>query len=719
MIRLVDVTMRGESDLGPFSGSFTFAPGLQVISAHNRFGKSLAVTSIAWCLGLERMFGLNDNDPARFSVAVREIIELGGQTNVGVRSSEASLTLERGDGARVRITRAIKGDPAESFVEEIAQDGTVERSSRLFARKLTMKDETGGLHRFLFEWGALQHMPVMTTRGDEAELYLENIAPLFYIDQSEGWTDLQALQVHRYGLLEVSEIAVEYLLGATEAIQARFARQAAAARENRLKGEAAVIAAAVTNLFQRHGWITPWSEHGTVADITDRWSARTLVATLKSELDIDLSAQMAMHRDRADTLRELISKGDIDPRSTAAASDASQVVVELKEQRHARREELRILRRQSLDQQELVASIEHRHHSARDILRLKKEGIGRIEYVECPTCHRSIDPATFALTAQSVTSVQAHIDALSRDQRLIRSNIDAVDDQILRVVAELADVESKLLDAERALVAVNQAVGSVREQITKAATDLIAVEREIDKVNATGQELRDLQIRIDAWIDEARGIKVAPVHKFDLERRVNAFTAFLRVFLKALGHGELLAQPTAEIRLDERYIPYLGPRRLRSLGSASDQPRLIGAYTLALAAAAEATGGIHPGLVVLDEPLQQNPDHPHRQMFVDFLTSDLLRKTSVQTIIFTWLQEPELKRLVEANVPLVNPREPHFLSLVPPAKRKPASDSKTKGESEDADAGKQAPTGDSQAEGETSGQSRATNARTPGKTDHH
>lgn len=668
MIRLVDVSVRGESDLGPFSGSLAFAPGLQIISAHNRFGKSLAVTSIAWCLGLERMFGLQDNDPARFAVAVRDVIEVGGHTNVPVRSSEASLTIERADGARVRLTRAIKGDPAEILVEEMASDGSAVRTSRLYARKFTMKDETGGFQHFLFEWSGLTRTPIMNSRGEEAELYLENIAPLFYIDQSEGWTDLQALQVHRYGLLEVSEIAVEYLLGATEAIQARFTRQAIAARDNRLKSEAATIAASVTALFQRHGWITPWSEHGSVSDIADRWSGRTLVSTLKSALDVDLAAQQAMHRARADVLRELLSKGALDPKSTVAASDASQGVVELKEQRHARREELRILRRQSSDQQELLSNIDHRLHSAKDILRLKREGIGRIEYIECPTCHRSMDPATFALTSQSSTSVQAHIDALSRDQRLVASNIDSVDDQILRIVAELGEVEGRLSDAERALAAVNQAVGSVREQLTKAATDLIAVEREIDRVAATGQELRDLQVRIDAWLDQARGVSIAPVHEFDLERRVNEFTTQLRRFLRALGHGELLAQPTAEIRLDERYIPYLGPRRLRSLGSASDQPRLVGAYTLALAAAATATGGLHPGLVVLDEPLQQNPDAPHRDFFIDFLTSDLLRATDVQTIIFTWLQEPELQRLTRAGVRLVNPREQHFLSLVAPEK---------------------------------------------------
>ena len=95
--------------------------------------------------------------------------------------------------------------------------------STLLARKLTMKDEAAGLQNFVFAWCGLPRTSVLDNRGEPSEIYLENIAPLFYIDQNEGWTDLQALQVHRYGLLEVSDIAVEYLLGAVEAIEVRFA----------------------------------------------------------------------------------------------------------------------------------------------------------------------------------------------------------------------------------------------------------------------------------------------------------------------------------------------------------------------------------------------------------------------------------------------------------------------------------------------------------------
>jgi len=528
-----------------------------------------------------------------------------------------------------------------------------------------MTDDAAGLQNFLFVWCSLPRTRIVTNRGDESELYLENIAPLFYIDQNEGWTDLQALQVHRYGLLEISDVAVEYLLGATAAIGQRFQRQTIEANEARLKAEASGLASQVTALFERHGWITnTWSDHGGIASIAKRWSAQTLTDSLKKELNVDLGEQQTALRERAEKLRTYLTQGKLDPNSATAPSDASQAVVELKDQRHKRREELRILRRQQSDQQELFANIEHRLHSARDVLRLKKEGIGRIEIVECPTCHRSLDPSTFNLTAQSTESVEAHIAALQRDRTLILTNITSSEQQLIRLSADLANVEHRLLQAERALSTVNEAVGTSREQLAKAASDLASTESEIGRVAETARELLELQTRIKGWIGKAGVAETVTSDKTDLDRRLKEFTNRLRELLKALGHKAILSQPGADLHLHDHYIPYLGSRRLRSLGSASDQARLVTAYVLALAVASEAEGGLHPGFVVLDEPLQQNPDEAHRDLFIEFLTSETARELKVQTIIFTWLHAPELDTLRTKGVSVMTPEGEHFLHLV-------------------------------------------------------
>ena len=243
------------------------------------------------------MFGLQDNDPARFPVAVRDVIEFPGETDVPVLESRAAITLERTGGERLRLTRDIKGSPPNVVVEELAADGRVTRTSTLLARKQTMKDETAGLQNFVFSWCGLPRTAVVDNRGEPSELYLENIAPLFYIDQAEGWTDLQALQVHRYGLLEISDIAVEYLLGAVEAIEARFAsrpsRRARLSSKPRPKpsprGQRTLSAPRLD-----HAVVGPrqrsmlWQSAG----------ARGLHATLKEELNIDLGADASRLRTR-------------------------------------------------------------------------------------------------------------------------------------------------------------------------------------------------------------------------------------------------------------------------------------------------------------------------------------------------------------------------------------------------------------------------------------
>lgn len=70
MIRLSFVEVSGISSKGPFGGRLDFGPGVQIVSAKNSFGKSLAAKSIAWCLGVEVIFGVQANDIAFFPDAV-------------------------------------------------------------------------------------------------------------------------------------------------------------------------------------------------------------------------------------------------------------------------------------------------------------------------------------------------------------------------------------------------------------------------------------------------------------------------------------------------------------------------------------------------------------------------------------------------------------------------------------------------------------------------
>jgi len=156
---------------GPFAGTLDLLPGLQVVSARNAYGKSLASTAVVWCLGLEPIFGTQDNDPICFPEAAREELDLLDRPATQVLSSECSIRLIHEDGRSLKLTRAIKGDCRTVRVEEQTVEGQIRRS-KLVARRETMQDEHGGLQRFLFDWLKWPRHEVTTFRGAAAEIYL-------------------------------------------------------------------------------------------------------------------------------------------------------------------------------------------------------------------------------------------------------------------------------------------------------------------------------------------------------------------------------------------------------------------------------------------------------------------------------------------------------------------------------------------------------------------
>lgn len=663
MISLLSVEVSGESSIGRFGGKLTFAPGLQVISADNAFGKSLAVKTVAWCLGLEAMFGVSDNDASFFPLAAREEIDLRGQTGLEVLSSRGSIVLSHTDGRVLTISRDIKGNPSVAAVEE--RDGAGKsRSSRLQARYKSMADEHGGLQRFLFEWLGWPRVEVATFKGTTTDLYLENLAPLFYVEQDEGWTDIQARQVTRYQQQQIGQVAVEYILGATGAIAARLAQQNAIQREAGLRASARTIAERVGAIFARHGWAVDWTAGGSMREILARWSSRSLLDALRRDAGVDLADEVSRLSTSATSLRRSLTNRPIDPMDVSAHANASRRVIDLKTRRHELDEELHTLRAQEEEITSLFASLEQRLHAAEDVLRLKTAGVGRLEHIECPTCHRDLDVTTFLLTDQSVDTVGAHVEALKRDRDLVRKNVQALRIRLAGVVAESSRVASDFRDAERALLTVTEAVGTVREQLAQTAANLSATERQLERLKDTTEEIRQTQEIVDNWLDSARQIQKEILPDRDLAGRVRVFTNALREYLIALGHSSVRPDNVSEIRLDDQYVPFLGNRRLRSLGSASDKSRVVAAFSLALAAASMEIQGFHPGFVLLDEPFQQNPDVKHRDLFSNFLSSNL---TGFQVIVVTFLQPNEVAELSKRGVPVqLFPTGTHFLSLVAP-----------------------------------------------------
>jgi hypothetical protein len=241
---------------------------------------------------------------------------------------------------------------------------------------------------------------VPTFRAGGSEIYLENLAPLFYIDQDEGWSNIQALQIARYAQQEISEIAVEYLLGALEAVRARAMRLESEQRARDLKESARLIAEQAMDAMIRRGWRLEWSSHGSLKEIITRWNARKFREVLQDSTNLDIGGRLQVVRTRSEQLRSALTSRPVDVTDTSASVIASQKAISLKEQRHSLNGDLNSLRIQQEQASMLLDSLEHRLLGATELVRLKKSGVGRLDHLECPTCHRDMDATIFGLSSQ-------------------------------------------------------------------------------------------------------------------------------------------------------------------------------------------------------------------------------------------------------------------------------------------------------------------------------
>ncbi len=128
MIEIEQIVINGMSSGGAFAGVLKLDPGLQIISGGNHYGKSLTATVIAWCLAVEPMFGISDNQPICFPEAARERLDFGDGTQHLVTASRGGLFIKHSDGRRLQLWRAIKGDTTVIDVPEISDSGEIKTS---------------------------------------------------------------------------------------------------------------------------------------------------------------------------------------------------------------------------------------------------------------------------------------------------------------------------------------------------------------------------------------------------------------------------------------------------------------------------------------------------------------------------------------------------------------------------------------------------------------
>ncbi len=664
MITLVRGGVRGRTDRGEFNGELRFSSGITVIQGDNHRGKSTIAASIAWCLGLEPLFGVQPNDPGFFAEAARSQMVYPDGKHAAVISSEAYLELKIGETAMILRRPILGGKP--DFVEmELKASG--EKRNLLIGRG-TLEDDVGGFQATLFKAAGMPVETVLTPNGRPSAIYFENQAALFFIEQRLGWANVQALQTRRYQQLEIEEATVEYLLGLRLRLAKRREVQKQVLEESSRKREISEWAEKVVELALARGWKLTLAPRGSVADLAERFRNYRLRDEFKRQFNWDFMAESERLARLIEQLDKAMNAKTAPKARDAAASEASSRVVGLKHSLHDKREQAETLRRQIESQDQLLKATNGRVESAEDLLRLKESNVGFLDRTECPTCRSVVDPETFKLRAQTSAEVDMSIESGKRDAEVLRYSIRATNHQLQKLLNEMREVEREYEAAQRALRMISSADNPNAEGVAALASKMLSAERDIERARALETALGDLQAQLGKWLVDV-GTDTQSDADAEAERRetrvVEEFEASFRKFIGAFGHGDA-SRELNHVRLDERYVPMVGKRRLRSLGSASDQPRMVLSYAWSLLDAAVRNHGSHPGFLLVDEPLQQNPDEHHLKAFCEFIAARSSEERG-QVIIVTTLQAPEREFFKNSKVPFVDLGDRYVLVPVPEA----------------------------------------------------
>lgn len=624
MIRVNHIRLRSVTDTHVYGSDIPLAPGLNVIQADNSSGKSTSVQAIVFGLGLERSLGPRLEVPLPY--AMRERIRRTKESDYEVvRRSYVMLEIENKSGERMTIRRDITGgaDPKlmQTWNASIADVDTSNPPQRdFFSADSGAALREGGFHFHLARFIGWDLPSVPRFDGGESPLYIETLFPMSFVEQKRGWNTVLGPFPTFLGIQDMSRRVMEFLLD----LDAGKVRR----RRSELRKELSLIEARFDvqrkEVLEGTGGLARLD--GVPKVPTEAFATAESIRLLVFYRDEWRSLQ-----DVETDIRQRIK--DVDKRELKALDEAEG---ELKqklgeaEDRHEQlvsgiallRQDFNLTNEEASAFRKRIASLTEDLRQNQDAKKLQELGSALGEASSsntCPTCHQHVNHELLPSTNAIVMGVDENI-------AFIRSQLDLYESS-LGSSSELLD---QLTVRYRSL---NEDLQETRAYIRSLKRDLLRPA--FSPSRSEIEEIVRLQGRLDRWasleeqldssIDNLKATaKEAIATKRELNdlgsgklslrdnQKLQLLQSMTQRFLQDFGFTSF--KPTDITLSEDDFRPQVttdveeGARQQRDIGfeaSASDYVRLKWSYYIALLNVADMFETKHPGLLVFDEPGQQ------------------------------------------------------------------------------------------------------------------
>lgn len=660
-LRLISIRLRAETYYGLMGRNLDFSDGLNLIRADNSKGKSTALNGIIFALGLEGMLSSSHRIPLAY--AMTDTILIDGKEEEVVQS-HVSLIVENSSGRRIRITRYSKHPQRKTnliTVEEAGASGGFDTPRDYFVRRKGAAQNDAGFHRYFADFLGLDLPRVTKNDGTESLLYLETLFPYSFVEQKRGWSGIQARMPVYLGIRDVGKRSTEFILG-LDSLYKLLDQQRVRSRLNQLEanwqnklGKLAEFSG--TGRIILENLPTRVSEEVQTTDISPLTVVNEEWVEISMAIDAFQSELLELHRQGipkvGDSSVELESEL---AQLESALQESLSVSAAIRNKKYQQEQ----LRKQVAMRIEALQDDLQRHKDVQVLERLGSEySPSLLSKKLCPTCHQEvtdgIDISSHAMTSeQSIDFIQKQLDTFKSILNDHDRVISAIGARETGLTARIRDSRGEIRALRETLQAANSdpSVASIEHRIR--IENLIAELQDIQRrINSARDEIVEAQQQWQAEHTVLMKLNTNVRSRHD-EGVIQSIQESVRKQLESYGFSSL--DPKL-IEIDSNsYRPVYEGFDLGFELSASDMVRLIWAYLFAFLQVGQNPGGRHFGLLILDEPRQQETD---KNSFSALLHHASLEGSSGAQVIFA-TSEP-----YESLQSMLNKSDANIINLAP------------------------------------------------------
>ena len=654
-MRVRHLHLRVSTNKGLYGTRLEFKDGLNLIRADNNMGKSTCIQAMIYALGLERMLGPSSVVPLPH--AMTQYLS-DSEGDVQVLESEVLMEIIGADDQVLTIQRSVIGQRDSKLISVWHGPKLSDPSQSFDQRDFFVRDpgaaiREAGFHTFLADFLGWTLPQVARYSGLECPLYLEVIFPLFFVEQKHGWSGIQANVPTYFGIREVAKRACEFAMHLDAAALVEE-RQRLRQEEDRIRSQWKSLRSALSaSLRMIHSRVTAIPELP-----TSQWPP-----AIEPEMQIyRAGAWMKFDEALVSDKQELAEIEENPPPTVGVIVPDLQIQLEKATTSLREKEVLAgILASDIESERAQVQAIQVRISALDEDLRrnqdaLKLRALGSVSDWQvnkqvCPTCHQQLSDLLLPQPSnvEPMTlyeSVQFISEQLRTFKRLLENSTKLVstkDEELASVRDELSTLRSQIRAIKQSLLSVGSSpsIEDVRRRIQ--------LDTEIRSMNKAREEFDEflslIAELVDQWREAQHQIKLLPADNLSTldKSKLSGIESILQTQLSEYGFSS--HRPGSINISNESYLPAKEGFNLGFDISASDNIRLIWSYLLGLLELSCQFDTNHPGLLIFDEPRQQEAANMSFQKLLQRASLTLPRK---QQVIFATSQaRADLTELVQ------------------------------------------------------------------------